>query len=406
MIDNSGENMLRQRDYDGADAVVDAVVELPCSNHSRSSFSSSSTSTAVEESDHYHAVSLGENHGMFMTRWGRLLLCTMGICISYLCYGVLQEQLFGARDNVGATFALVTQSVMNTAVALVWHGISLARQRDAAAPPLNHGMLLVTALCYVLAMGCSNEAIALVSYPVAVLAKSCKLLPTMMVTQVVEWSRRRHSIYSKQEWVAALAMSIGIVLFQYQQMLVPSSRTQSLWWYGMSLLLFSLLMDGMLSSCQNELKKTMSKYRVPNAAETMLFVNLYSLLYLIPYSMYSNQWTPGLDALFNSPVTSQPSTSLLARIVLISVAAASGQIFIFLTLSWFNPVVTTTITTTRKFCTILLSVYTFGHAFDPWQWLGIALVFTGLYFVIVLQTYSERTTQSVATDAAPRVKSE
>ena len=43
---------------------------------------------------------------------------------------------------------------------------------------------------------------------------------------------------------------------------------------------------------------------------------------------------------------------------------------------------TTTITTTRKFFSILLSVRAFGHVFSAVQWTSIGMVFGGLYLEI------------------------
>jgi drug/metabolite transporter (DMT)-like permease len=180
-------------------------------------------------------------------------------------------------------------------------------------------------------MTCSNEAIQYVSYPVAVLAKSCKLIPTMLVGQTVEGK-----LYSVKEWLAALAISAGILLFHWSRMEQQQQHKHAnadndnddddgRATYGMLLLLISC-MDGVLSSCQNFLKRppattTMSAtieedpatggtmltlipgrtaYRPPNAVETMLYVNLYSLLFLIPACMYTGQWQHGVDALLHS----------------------------------------------------------------------------------------------------------
>jgi UDP-galactose transporter B1 len=50
-------------------------------------------------------------------------------------------------------------------------------------------------------------------------------------------------------------------------------------------------------------------------------------------------------------------------------------------------VICTTITTTRKFFTILLSVYKFGHVLSIWQWISVTLVFFGLYMEIVAKLF-------------------
>jgi UDP-galactose transporter B1 len=315
-------------------------------------------------------------------------------------------------------------------------------------------------------MTCSNEAIQYVSFPVAVLAKSCKLIPTMLVGQTVEGK-----LYSAREWWAALAISAGILLFHWSRNNMEQQQQQQpngteiegdddddddgRATYGMMLLLISLVMDGVLSSCQNFLKRPPAStemsatiesdpvtggtlltltpgrtaYRPPNAVETMLYVNLYSLLFLIPACVYTGQWQHGVDALRNSSSSSSgldhnassqcqddgtssllsssssSSQSLVQKILILNATAAAGQVFIFLTITWYTPVITTTITTTRKFVTILLSVWAFGHSFSMTQWTAVALVFTGLYLVIAVQRQQhEQKTEAVA--AGPKAKTE
>jgi UDP-galactose transporter B1 len=304
--------------------------------------------------------------------WRRLALVTSGIFSCYLYYGILQEALFTGA-YLGPTFCLVTACITNVMVARLWQFVD-ARVFDDYAPlesrrPLPHKLLFATAGAYVLAMTCSNEAIPFVSYPVAVLAKSCKLIPTMLVGQLVE-----HRLYSRLEWTSAAFISTGIALFHWSRIHMSSSPNSNAT-FGMVLLLISLAMDGILSSCQNFLKTGPRSKRAPNAMETMLFVNLYALFYLIPLSYISGQWYNGLADIFRRP-------GLAQNVALLNLTVGVGQIFIFLSIHWFTPVLTTTITTTRKFITILLSVWKFGHAFTVVQWFAISLVFCGLYVAI------------------------
>lgn len=62
-----------------------------------------------------------------------------------------------------------------------------------------------------------------------------------------------------------------------------------------------------------------------------------------------------------------------------SILAALGQICIFLLVSQFGALVCSVTTTTRKFFTIMASVILYGHHLAVRQWLGVALVFTGLF---------------------------
>lgn len=174
----------------------------------------------------------------------RLAFCATGICACYLYYGLLFENLFQPGEHaLGATFVLMTQSITNSVVAFGWKKFqNNSDDMSVASPltkdPLPHRFLFAATACYVTAMACSNEAVRYVSYPVAVLAKSCKLIPTMLVGQFVEGR-----LYSRTEWTAALSISAGIVLFHMTRMEVasnhgdPAKPTAS---YGMLLLLVSL----------------------------------------------------------------------------------------------------------------------------------------------------------------------
>lgn len=316
---------------------------------------------------------------------GHLALCALGICICYLYYGILQERLFTGRQRLGASFVLATQCITNAVVAYIWQQVqstSTAKSVTATTttPKLNHWLMFFTSGFYVAAMVFSNEAIKYTSYPVAVLAKSCKLIPCMFVGQIMEGK-----LYSSAEWAAALLISTGIVLFHLTRQkhgggLGSNNTTSDQSTYGMLLLSGSLAMDGALSSFQNFLKFPRDKmvHRSPTAVETMLYMNLYAVAYLFPLCIQNGQWNDGVARL-------SMEDSLVTAVLILNATVALGQIFIFLCLTWFSPLYTTTITTTRKFLTVVVSVLMFGHDFTPTQWLSVGLVFAGLYLIIAVQ---------------------
>ena len=54
--------------------------------------------------------------------------------------------------------------------------------------------------------------------------------------------------------------------------------------------------------------------------------------------------------------------------------------FIFYIIKEYGSLVNVTVTITRKFFSILLSVVLFSHPVAPLQWVGIASVFAGLLY--------------------------
>ena len=249
---------------------------------------------------------------------------------------------------------------------------------------------LLASFFFFVATVSSNESLRYVSYPTAVLAKSSKLIPVMLVGLLFE-----HNAYSTREWIGAALITGGIFTFNLSQMRSDeySNKKNDNSMYGLLLLALSLCMDGLLALCQNRMKNmscsTTKKnsvdhsYCTPTALETMFWTNAYSLLFILPISIWSGQFLNGIlhiQLSFNS--SSSISTSLILELALLNMAAAGGQIFIFLTINHFSPLICATITTTRKFCTLLLSVSKFGHIFTTFQWTSIFIVFGGLYLEI------------------------
>lgn len=265
-------------------------------------------------------------------------------------------------------------------------------------------MQCVASFCFAAAMNATNESLSYVSYPTAVLAKSSKLIPTMIMSGLVE---SKH--FEWEEIIGAILITGGVVLFNLSRMgLLGGAKGPSTSSYqgrhtdsafGILLLLFSLFMDGLLASCQSLLKTHNSSsskgktYRPPTAMETMLFTNLYSIPLLLPLALGSGQFQLGMKLIL-SPAASMsnnlhPSSTheqlfsfanlpFRLTLLLLNLAAAMGQIFISITIINFSPQVCTTITTTRKFLSIVFSVHRFGHVFTPLQWSAVVMVFGGV----------------------------
>mmetsp|Transcript_31850 Transcript_31850/g.47601 ORF Transcript_31850/g.47601 Transcript_31850/m.47601 type:complete len:434 (-) Transcript_31850:159-1460(-) len=404
-----------------------------------------STSTTKADAPHHpHHTITSSNQPNNETNKSRpllLLLCATGITSCYLWYGTVQEHLFQIDNNKGGDdkqsitlFLLATGTFSSFLLALVWIVIGPLLSRDYGQVQdngrLNHPLLALTSITYLSTMAASNESLHYVSYPTCVLAKSSKLIPTMVVGWLVDkyrsyWrigiqqnnnsstsSSTNHKGINGMEWLGAALITIGILSFQYIQLQKQSNDSSHPHGssdgedkeekgdspYGLALLGLSLFMDGLLGACQSTLKQThhssssSTTFRPPSAMETMLWINLYATLILIPCSYYAGQFQHGMSMLFPSTDTiANTQADHTSKLLLqLNLSASLGQVFIFLTIHHFSPLTCTTVTTTRKFFTILLSVYKFGHVLDVWQWCSVGLVFGGLYLEIVAKFIGEK----------------
>jgi UDP-galactose transporter B1 len=218
-------------------------------------------------------------------------------------------------------------------------------------------------LSYLLAMLSSNEALRSVSYPSQALAKSCKMVPVMLGNVFVGVK------YGIREYITVAVLTLGVALFQLSETKNQSNQKKKEdTYFGMILLLLSLFLDGITGSHQQLLDK---EYKL-SSHDLMFGMNMFAFLFTFVALIFSGEGERGLQYVIQHP-------SIQIDVLLFALASAMGQNFIFYTITGPGPLACTMITTTRKFFTILISVLSHAdNSLAEQQWLGVALVFTGL----------------------------
>mmetsp|Transcript_21837 Transcript_21837/g.26545 ORF Transcript_21837/g.26545 Transcript_21837/m.26545 type:complete len:341 (-) Transcript_21837:224-1246(-) len=314
----------------------------------------------------------------------RLLICCAGIYFFYLYYGILQEKIYRPDEKDGSKFEftfflLGIQCFVNFLVAVIMNlfagahkGSKQLNERASTSPLLgfplfrNHSgtfWIALISFSYLLAMTCSNQALMYVSYTFQALAKSCKMVPVMLANVIVGGKR-----YSFKQYLCVSLITAGVVLFRFAKSTKGASFAGSSN-YGLVLLAASLVLDGFTSSNQ----RLFTGEFKPTTHQMMLQMNMWSLLFLFPILLVTGQGVEGMMYLL-------PRRQLQLDVMMFSLCSAMGQNFIFYTITGPGPLVCTTITTTRKFFTILASVLLFpGNSLNSKQWLSVAIVFVGLF---------------------------
>merc|ERR1719263_2708484 len=97
----------------------------------------------------------------------------------------------------------------------------------------------------------------------------------------------------------------------------------------------------------------------------MLFTNLAMLVIAVAVSASLDQFGSGL-------------AFVLAKVAKFAFCSAIGQSAIFFTMANFDPLVTTTVTTTRKIFSVLLDIVSRGHVLNETQWAGVGVATLGV----------------------------
>ena len=294
----------------------------------------------------------------------KLLIGAGGIYAAFLYYGSLQEDVFryAAADGSQfkqAWFLQVLEALANVIVGYV--GMLLS----GATKGIPKQMFAISGATQVTAKAMTSLALANgLSFPVATLAKSGKMAPVMAGSLLLGGAT-----YSLREYlqVAAIIGGTAIVSMGKKKGGGASSTTM-----GVVYILLSLALDGVTAGVQKRLKVETSKAGVkPKPYDFMFWTNLYMCITAAVIALALGEFTSGMAFCTGNP-------EVLSKVFNFAVCSAVGQSFIFYTIANFDPLVLSTVTTTRKIFSVLLSIFLKGHALSMTGWSGIALAVGGI----------------------------
>jgi UDP-galactose transporter B1 len=207
-----------------------------------------------------------------------------------------------------------------------------------------------------------------VSFPVVTLAKSGKMVPVMIGSLLLGGAK-----YTLREYASVLAIIVGTCIVSMGKK--SSGATSSM--MGIAFILLSLTCDGITGGVQNKLKKKSKEMGVsPKPYDFMFWTNLYMGLSAAVFALFLGELSSGVNFMVANPI-------IFNKILKFAVCSAIGQSFIFYTIANFDPLVCTTVTTTRKVFSVLLSIFLNGHALDSVGWFGLALASGGILFELL-----------------------
>jgi len=304
----------------------------------------------------------------------KLIIGAGGIYGAFLYYGSLQEDVFRYKAEDGtsfkqAWFLSVTEAVANVIVGYI--GLTIT----GATKGLPLAMFGISGAAQVTGKACKALALANgLSFPVATLAKSGKMAPVMAGSLFLGGAS-----YSLREYLQVAAIIGGTAIVSMGKK--KDGTTNSIW--GIIYIILSLSMDGVIGGFQKRLMAETAKVNIkPKPYDFMFWTNLFMSLTAGVVALCLGEFSTGFVYCINNPV-------VLSKIVKFSLCSAFGQIFIFYTIANFDPLVLTTVTTTRKIFSVLLSIFLKGHSLSLTGWSGIALSCGGILSEVYVKSNKE-----------------
>eukprot|EP00929_Paragymnodinium_shiwhaense_P110058 TRINITY_DN76771_c0_g1_i1.p2 TRINITY_DN76771_c0_g1~~TRINITY_DN76771_c0_g1_i1.p2 ORF type:complete len:327 (+),score=96.44 TRINITY_DN76771_c0_g1_i1:125-1105(+) len=295
----------------------------------------------------------------------KLLFGVAGIYASFLYYGSLQEDVltYKAADGtkfVYSWFLQILEALANVILGGICVFLFEGGFRSVPMKPY-----IISGALQVSAKYCTTASMVYgVSFPVATLAKSSKMVPVMIGQLLLGKAK-----YTTREYIHVAMIVGGTALVS---MAGKSKPGQSSSMVGLFFLGGALACDGVVAGTQKALQKTMKEKGLEEKSFEMQFLtNLYMMITAVVFAMCLGEFWGGVEFLLANPMIAR-------NIICFVVCSAVGQAFIFFTISSFDPLVCTTVTTTRKVFSVLLSIFTKGHSLNAQGWGGISLACGGI----------------------------
>jgi len=296
------------------------------------------------------------------------LLIAASLHACYITYGILKEQIV-TQDKIASPVLILATRLMSVLCAAVAMLVTEGKV-SFEGPPIHHFF----------AFGLSNElstwagyaVLSYVSFPVQIMAKSCKMLPSMLMGRVVNKTQYRMSQY-----LQAVGAMICVTIMHLSEeggagagQEDNSSEDSHLRFVnallGVSLLGVFFVADGFTSQWQTALYK---KHPELTQTKMMFMGNLFGLL--ITLASIASRWSTvsrSLSLAYEHP-------EILGRILCLGLSGAMGQFCIYTAIKLLGSLAFTWIMTARQLLSVLISLVLFGHGVSPLKLLCIMTVF-------------------------------
>ncbi|XP_003742353.1 adenosine 3'-phospho 5'-phosphosulfate transporter 1 [Galendromus occidentalis] len=299
--------------------------------------------------------------------------CFIGLQVSYLTWGILQEKImtqkyYTATSELGESFRDSQFLVfVNRVLAFAFAALYLAVSSDQSPHNAPFYKYFYCSFSNILSSWFQYEALKFVSFPTQVLAKASKIIPVMLMGKVV--SRKS---YQGHEYFVALMISLGMSLFLWSRPESPNkSYAESTSLSGTIILAAYMVTDSFTSNWQGEL---FTKFKM-SSIQMMCGVNFFSTLLTFVSLLQQG-------ALLKSLSFAMAHHAFAYDCLVLSICSATGQLIIFYTISQFGPVTFVVMMTIRQAVAVLLSCLLFRHSMSLLGAVGIVVIFAAVFFKV------------------------
>lgn len=240
------------------------------------------------------------------------------------------------------------------------YNIAVYSHQERVNIPWKHGAKCGAAV--VMITVAYSYAIKFTNFPVVMMMRSCGLLSVVVVGVMFTGVSDTALKLGRRKIIVALVVTLGMIIFKvYDPNQKEDGHQTEL--IGILLMVVSLIGEGFLPDFQAVIKQDYQ----PNSMVLLAFVNKWTTIISILYSLVMGHFLEIVEFI-------RHHQAILVDNLAIGVLCFLGQVFIYRLVRQFKQHIVPFIITTRKIFTVALSIFYFGHKFNPQQALGVGIV--------------------------------
>jgi len=285
----------------------------------------------------------------------------------FITYGFLKEQMV-TQDRIASPLLILSARLMSVFCGMIALVATEGRIHFGGVPLKSFVYFSVTNEGSTWA---GYEMLKYVSFPVHVMAKSCTLLPNMLMGKMLNGTSYQWSQYGQ-----AIAAMVCVTIMhlseghkeggQHKQIAKSEMSDFTKFIFGASLLILFFACDSFTSQWQTSLY---AKHKNLTKTQMMVCGNLVGL------SITLISITAQFGKVRESVAVVMADGAVLGRLVLLGLSAAMGQFCIYTAIKILGPLAFNWIMTTRQLLSVLISLVLFGHGVSVTKFTCIFVVF-------------------------------
>lgn len=298
----------------------------------------------------------------------KLIYGAAGIYFCFIQYGRIQERIFAFKSPAGKKFQAVWfLSFIDALANVLVGGVGRAIQGNTLGLP--QSLLALCGLGQVVSKYCLSASLAAgLSFPVATLAKSAKLVPVMI------GSLFAGQMFGVRQLVQASAIVGGTSVVTLSE---GGGKGKQSSLAGLLLIAGALSCDGLVGGIQKRLKaETKRQKQELKPYDLMFWTNFWMAIAALGFAIIRSEFREGWTYCRKNP-------TIFKDVFKFGLFGAFGQASIFYTIANFDSVTCTAITTTRKLLSVLISLFEGEKQLTPLGWTGLIVASAGITGEIV-----------------------